>query len=183
MDAPAKEGHYRSLRAGIGPVAHGGDVTAGPDVQVSTHVDASAEEVYDLVADLPRMGQWSPECTSVTWSGGATAAVEGARFRGWNRRGPIRWFTDGVIVEAERGRALVFEVRGLGLRVARWGYRFEPDADGKGCTVTEEWTDQRAPRYAAVTNVAINVRDRATHNRAGMERTLASIKTAAEPRV
>ncbi len=153
-----------------------------PDVEVSTHVDAPAAVVYDLVADLPRMGQWSPECTRVAWRGGATGAAKGAGFRGWNRRGPIRWRTDGVIVEAERGRALVFDVRGLGLRVARWGYRFEPDADGRGCTVTEEWTDHRSRPYALLTGVAINIRDRAAHNRDGMERTLASIKATAEAR-
>ena len=150
------------------------------DVAVSIHVDAPAEDVYDLVADLPRMGEWSPECTRVAWRGGATGTAVGARFRGWNRRGPVRWFTDGEIVEAERARALAFDVRGLGMRVARWAYRFEPDADGKGCTVTEEWTDHRSAPYRAVTGVAINVRDRPSHNRAGMERTLAQIKTAAE---
>ena len=151
-----------------------------PDVSVSTHVDAPAEVVYDLVADLPRMGQWSPECTAVAWRGGATAAAAGARFRGWNRRGPVRWFTDAVVVEAERGRALTFDVKGLGLPVARWGYRFEPDAEGRGCTVTEEWTDHRSSTYRAVTGVVINVRDRPTHNRAGMEHTLARLKAAAE---
>ena len=151
-----------------------------PDVSVATHVDAPAEVVYDLVADLPRMGDWSPECTSVAWRGGADAAVVGARFRGWNRRGPVRWFTDGEVVEAERARVLAFDVTGLGLPVARWCYRFEPDADGRGCTVTEEWTDHRSPAYRSVTGILINVRDRATHNRAGMEQTLARLKTAAE---
>ncbi len=151
-----------------------------PDVEVSTQVDAPAEQVYDLVADLTRMGEWSPECTAVAWRGGASGPTEGAAFRGWNRRGPIRWFTDGVIVEADRGRALVFEVKGLGMKVARWGYRFEPASDGKGCTVTEEWTDQRSKAYALATGLAINVRDRAAHNRAGMERTLAALKVAAE---
>lgn len=149
------------------------------DVTVSLHVDAPAEKVYDLVADLPRMGQWSPECTRVAWKGGSAAAV-GARFRGWNRRGPVRWCTHGVIVEAERGRAFAFDVTGLGLRVARWAYRFEPDANGLGCTVTEEWTDHRRPAYAVLTGVAINVRDRPAHNRAGMERTLVALKAAAE---
>ena len=151
-----------------------------PDVSVSTQVAAPVEAVYDLVADLPRMGEWSPECTSVTWRGGATEAVVGARFRGWNRKGPLRWFTDGVVVEADRGRALAFDVRGLGLEVARWGYRFEPEGDGAWCTVTEEWTDHRSPPYRAITGVVINVRDRPSHNRAGMERTLAKIKVAAE---
>ncbi len=150
------------------------------DVSVTTHVDAPAEAVYDLVADLPHMGRWSPECTSVAWRGGATAASAGARFRGWNRRGPVRWFTDCVVVEADRGRALAFDVKGLGLPVARWAYRFEPNAGGHGCTVTEEWTDHRSAVYRSITGVVINVRDRPTHNRSGMERTLARIKAAAE---
>jgi uncharacterized protein YndB with AHSA1/START domain len=150
------------------------------DVAVSVHVDAPAETVYDLVADLPRMGEWSPECTSVTWRHGATAAAPGARFRGWNRRGPIRWWTDATVVEAERGRALSFEVRGLGQPVALWAYRFEPDPSGQGCTVTEEWTDRRSALYRIPTGLIINVRDRPSHNRAGMERTLAQLKAAAE---
>jgi len=151
-----------------------------PQVAVSVHVGAPAEDVYDLVADMPRMGEWSPECTSVSWRGGAAGAAVGARFRGWNRKGAVRWLTDGVVIEAERGRSLAFDVTGLGLKVARWAYRFEPDPDGRGCTVTEEWTDQRSPAYRKVTGVAINVRDRATHNRAGMEHTLAQLKAAAE---
>jgi hypothetical protein len=150
------------------------------DVAVSTHVDAPAEVVYDLVANLPRMGEWSPECTRVAWRGDATGSAVGARFRGWNRVGPVRWFTEGTIVEAERGRALVFDVALLRFPIARWAYRFEPDAIGKGCTVTEEWTDHRSTPYRAVTGVYTTVRDRPTHNRAGMERTLAQIKTAAE---
>ena len=155
-------------------------MTAPADVSVSIRVDAPAEEVYDLVADLPSMGRWSPECTSAAWLGGATGATVGARFRGWNRRGPIRWFTDCTVVEADRGRALAFEVRGLGLKVARWAYRFAPDESGRACTVTEEWTDQRSAPYRRITGVVINVRDRPTHNRAGMEQTLAQLKAAAE---
>jgi uncharacterized membrane protein len=30
-----------------------------PDVRETLHMDAPAELVYDLVADLPRMGEWS----------------------------------------------------------------------------------------------------------------------------
>ena len=153
---------------------------AEADVAVSVHVDAPAHAVYDLVADLPRMGEWSPECRAVRWRGGANAAAAGARFRGWNRHGPIVWFTDGEVVEAERGRALAFDVHLLRWSIARWAYRFEPDETGQGCTVTEEWTDRRTQPYRAITGVAIAVRDRPTHNRRGMEQTLAQLKAAAE---
>ena len=154
--------------------------TGEADVAVSVHVDAPADAVYDLVADLPRMGEWSPECTSVAWREGSRGAVPGARFRGWNRRGPIRWFTDAVVAEAERGRALAFDVRLYRWPIARWAYRFEADASGQGCTVTEEWTDRRSSPYRIITGVALNVHDRPSHNRTGMERTLDQLKAAAE---
>ena len=35
--------------------------------EVSTVIDAPAERLYDMVADMPRMGEWSPECTTVEW--------------------------------------------------------------------------------------------------------------------
>ena len=30
-------------------------------------INASPDHLYDLVADLPRMGEWSPECERVDW--------------------------------------------------------------------------------------------------------------------
>src|SRR5450756_1969528 len=52
------------------------------DVRESLAVVAPADAVYDLVADLPRMGEWSPECERVIWRGGATSAAHGAQFLG-----------------------------------------------------------------------------------------------------
>ncbi|MEP7191775.1 MAG: SRPBCC family protein, partial [Actinomycetota bacterium] len=37
------------------------------DLRESLTVAAPADLVYGLVADLPRMGEWSPECERVTW--------------------------------------------------------------------------------------------------------------------
>ena len=48
-------------------------------------IDAPADVVYDLVADITNMGRWSPECFRTAWVDGATAPVPGARFKGWNR--------------------------------------------------------------------------------------------------
>lgn len=41
-------------------------------------VAASPERIYELVADMPRMGEWSPECQRVEWTDGAVAPAAGA---------------------------------------------------------------------------------------------------------
>ena len=43
--------------------------------EVSERIDAPAERVYDLVTDLPRMGEWSPENTGGKWLDGATGGL------------------------------------------------------------------------------------------------------------
>jgi hypothetical protein len=47
-------------------------------------INASPERVYALVADLTRMGEWSPECQRVEWDERATGPAEGATFTGYN---------------------------------------------------------------------------------------------------
>src|SRR5262245_8639665 len=74
-------------------------------------VEAAPEDVYDLVADLPRMGEWSPECQRVEWLDGAVGPVEGATFVGHSRGGPMglmRWSRHGRVIAADRGREFVF---------------------------------------------------------------------------
>ena len=69
-------------------------------VEVSTHIDAPPQKVYELIADLPSMGKWSPECVRCDWLGGATAPAPGVKFRGRNRIGWRRWSTTGTVVTA-----------------------------------------------------------------------------------
>ena len=59
-------------------------------VEVSTTIAAPPESVYALVADLSRMGEWSPETTGVTWLGGAQEPRPGAvPGRQPKRRAPV----------------------------------------------------------------------------------------------
>ena len=149
------------------------------DLRESLAVSAPADAVYDLVADLPRMGEWSPECERVTWRGGATSAAKGAQFLGHNRAGSIRWMTQGEVVTAESGRHLAFEIHFGPMKIARWEYFIVPDdADPSSCTVVEEWTDRRPGWYAASADKAFG--SRAKTNQRGMEKTLANLKLAAE---
>jgi hypothetical protein len=149
------------------------------DLRESLHVATSADVVYQLIADLPRMGEWSPECERVTWRGGATHAMKGAHFLGHNRVGSLWWITQGEVVIAEHGRHLAFEITFGPMKVARWEYFIIPDdADPMGCTVVEEWTDRRPDLYRALADKAFGSRARANHR--GMVTTLANLKRAAE---
>src|SRR4051794_16999558 len=147
------------------------------DVEVSETVKAASLRLYELVSDLPRMGEWSPENTGGKWVGGAAGPAVGAKFRGTNRNGIAVWMTSVTITTADAGRRFAFDVSALGLPVSTWEYTFADATDG--CVVTERWTDNR-PRWMRATSFITGVRDRAAHNRRGIEETLAKLKVAAE---
>jgi hypothetical protein len=103
-----------------------------PGDSTSLLIRASPEQLYDLVGDVTRMGRISPECTGGRWLDGATGPRVGARFKGTNRRGWVRWSTHNTVVAAEPGREFAFETAESGIR---WTYRFEPQ--GSATLVTE----------------------------------------------
>lgn len=148
-------------------------------VTVTITIAAPPDTVYALVADLSRMGEWSPETTGITWLGGATEPGRGARFRGANRNGLRRWSTICTILTSEPGRELAWESRLFGRPVALWRYTFEPDGSG-GTRVTETTEDQRRAVFRALGGVASGVSDRKSHNVESMGVTLERIKAAAE---
>jgi hypothetical protein len=152
-----------------------------PDIEVSTRIDAPADRVWSLIGDPTRMEEFSPEVHKVTWAGGATAPAVGAKFRGANRNGWHRWSTSCVVTSYEPGREVAWDVNFM-IPIAHWGYRIEPSADGATCTLYEYWNDRRAApvRIGPVGVLARGVSDVETHNRAGMEATLAAIKAVAE---
>ena len=148
-------------------------------VKVERETTASPDAVWALIADVTRMGEFSPENVGCEWIGAKHEPVVGARFRGTNQNGKRRWKTVCTVVTAEPGRAFVFEVKAGALRVARWEYGFAPTASG-GCRITETWTDQRGKLVTWMGKPVSGVRDRAGHNRAGIETTLERLAAAAE---
>lgn len=149
----------------------------------SVAIQAEPAEVYALVCDLPRMAEWSPECTRVAWKGGATGPVPGARFVGFNRSGPVRWLTQGVITEADPARGFAFAIHFGPIPVALWEYVITPspaeaDENIGGAVLTERWTDRRpAPLRVAMDRL---FGPRSGINARGIEKTLAALKAAAE---
>jgi hypothetical protein len=149
--------------------------------EASTVIDAPAEQIYDMVAELPRMGEWSPECAAVEWIEGATGPVVGARFLGRNRGGPrglLKWSRRGTVRTADRGREFAFATEEGGVEGTLWRYRFEPVAGGT--RVTESYTVDRIPMWARIVDVPTN---RHRELLEGMAHTLAELKIAAESAV
>ncbi len=137
--------------------------------------------VYDLVADMPGMGRWSPECERVEWTGGRDGRRRsGATFTGHNRNGWRSWSTHGTVTVADRGSEFAFEVRTvLNLPVSRWSYRFLPRGEAS-CQVVETTEDRRGRLVTALGRMATGVADRAERNRQTMTTTLERLRAAAE---
>jgi len=159
-------------------------------VEESIDIDADPDAVYTMVADMARMGDWSPENVGGRWLGDATGFVVGAQFRGDNRRGlrgpnskgVLRWHTMSTVSEVDPGRRLAFTVVFLGSEVSEWRYSFETTA--KGCTVTERWTDRRTARGRRIDDAyvryALRTKDRGEWNLRNIRTTLANLKSKAE---
>jgi hypothetical protein len=120
-------------------------------------VSATASQVYDLVADLPRMGEWSPECAAVEWEDAHAGPVVGARFVGHSRTGPrklIRRSRRGRVLVADPGHEFAFATEEGGREGVVWRYRFEP-VDGGTC-VTESYEVTWLPAWARIVDVPTN---------------------------
>jgi uncharacterized protein YndB with AHSA1/START domain len=146
--------------------------------EVTVQVAAPPERVWSLVTDVTQTGRWSPECTGCAWEGGADRAVVGARFKGHNRHGFMRWTTHCEVVAAEEPTHFAFQVQESGMR---WGYRFEPDGNG-GTNLTEYRDKTRAVPLPIrlVQKSGILGRDREGLMVKGMRETLERVKAAAE---
>jgi len=152
-----------------------------PHDSVTVDIAAPPERVYELVSDITRMGEWSPECTRCSWTNGASGPAVGARFKAANKggRGPA-WFNTPVVTVAEPGREFAFNRSGVGIGSYTWRYVLEPLPTGTQLT---ESFDAERPLGKAMTWVTMKwtgSADRDADLHEGMLTTLARIKAAAE---
>jgi uncharacterized protein YndB with AHSA1/START domain len=145
--------------------------------EVTVHIDAPPERVYALISDVTRMGDWSPECYKCAWQGGASSAVVGARFRGSNRQGLLRWSTTSEVVAADPGREFAFTTKAGERDVTRWRYVFTPNAGGTDAT--ERYEKVYTPGYVKMAE-RLFMRHRDEQLERGMRATLDRLKAAAE---
>ncbi len=144
----------------------------------STVVAATPQQVYDLVSDVTRTGEWSPICRACWWDEGDEPRV-GAWFTGRNEVPGRTWETRSLVVAADPGERFAFVVGGS---LVRWSYTLAP-VDG-GTELTESWQflpaglAMFAEKYGEDAPAQIEDRTRAAH--AGIPASLAAIRAIVE---
>ena len=157
------------------------------DVRVERVIEAPAARLYELVSDLTRMGEWSPENLGSVWVEGAPRCV-GSRFVGRNRSGGREWEGGGVVIAAVPGREFAWTMgddptfpRGT------WRYTFE-ETGGSATRVVERYELGPAPSGFRDTVTGLPpdqqqaaVQARGEQLRDAMETTLQRLADHAEP--
>jgi hypothetical protein len=140
---------------------------------VSRHIEASPDDLYDIVSDVTRQPETSPEIVSCVWIKGATGPQVGARFKATNHagRGP-NWPNKPVVVTADPGREFAFARTEAFAGTVEWRYRFE--SEGTGTRVTESYAVTKELTIVGwfIIDTLYGLKDRRADLRAGMERTL-----------
>jgi hypothetical protein len=145
---------------------------------VTVKMNARPDVVWDLVSDVTRIGEFSPETFEAEWLRGATGPAVGARFKGHVKRngvGPVYW-TLCEVIACEPEQKFEFAVIVQDTHVNRWAYELKA-VDG-GTEVTESFSLHSNP----LTKVYWSLlgRRRAKTNERGMRQTLERIKAIAE---
>ena len=145
---------------------------------VTVHMAAPPGRIWDLVSDVTKIGQYSPETFEGEWLDGATGPAVGAKFRGHvkrNGKGPIYWTTC-VVSVCVPGREFAFGVGAPDKPLNVWRYVLEPAGDGTD--VTESF--DLAPTLPLRVYWTLFGWSRGKTNRNGMRTTLERIKAEVE---
>lgn len=145
-------------------------------LEASIDVDASPEQVWKVVSDLKRMGEWSPQCKKMKVFGGDVR--KGTTTLNVNRKGLLVWPTTSKVVEFEPNKTIAFRIVE---NKTIWSYSLTPS--GNGTTVVEK---REAPSGTSavsgflVKNVLGGIEQFDVELLDGMNKTLQRIKSASE---
>ncbi|BAH50119.1 SRPBCC family protein [Rhodococcus opacus] len=145
-------------------------------LEASIDIDATPQDVWAVVSDLKRMGEWSPQCRKMRVLGGVVE--EGTKTVNINRKGLLVWPTTSKVVKFQPNKAIAFRI--LENRTI-WSYELEPTSGGtKVIERREAPTGTSKVSQFLVKTVLGGNEDFEVDLVNGMNTTLARIKSAAE---
>lgn len=150
-----------------------------PELVQSIQIDAATDVVWQLVQDVRRMSEWSPQVESTRLSDGATDVALGVVFTNANRQGELAWKTHATIVRFDAGRELAYRIEE---NWVVWSFQLEPTGDGRTLlTQRREAPDGISDLSRDLTDAYLGGQEAFTETLGdGMRRTLVAIKAAAE---
>ncbi len=123
--------------------------------ELTADVAATPAQVWAVLSDPTRVGEWSHECRTVTWVEGHSRAEVGARFRGDNQVKSFTWSRICTITELEPERLLVFRTSGgLPPDSTEWRFRLGPVSGGT--RITQSFRILKFPRVIELVTVLFN---------------------------
>jgi uncharacterized protein YndB with AHSA1/START domain len=148
--------------------------------EVRLVMKATPEHVYDVIADVTRMPELSPEVVECRWLHGATGPQVGARFVARNKftRGPAVG-NKPVITAVDPGRRIAWSRTEPFGGTVEWTYEFLPHPDGT--EVVESYrTIKPVSRIGWLIIGTFSSKDRQSLQRAGMTETLGRLRDVVE---
>jgi uncharacterized protein YndB with AHSA1/START domain len=151
--------------------------TAERELRAEAVIDAPPDQVWRVLSDVSRMGEWSPELVKMVplKRGGLRL---GQWYLGINRRKGIVWPTRSVVCTLHAGRSLAWDVPTNG---ARWIW--ELNREGEGTRVVHRRPVPERLSWVANTFARLflgGVEGHADELEAGMAQTVARLKAAVE---
>lgn len=143
-------------------------------------VDAAPSALWDIVRDLRRMPEWSPQVVSVKLRAPDYDIRIGSTFTNLNRLGELEWITHGEVVRYVPEEEIAFRIAE---NYAIWS--FSISTGGASATVLT----QRRETPDGISEVSLELTESHLGGQqaftelleAGMEQTLTAIKACAEP--
>ncbi|EKF22375.1 polyketide cyclase / dehydrase and lipid transport family protein [Mycolicibacterium hassiacum DSM 44199] len=149
---------------------------AAPLLQAEIEIAAPVSKVWELVSDLNRMPQWSPQCRKMKPLGGPVRA--GTKTINLNRRKFLFWPTTSLITEFIPEKKLAFRVNENG---TVWSFELEPTETGTRLIESRHAENGVKPISNTIVNTLFGgVPSFEQELVDGMNQTLQRIKAAAE---
>lgn len=140
---------------------------------VERYIEASPEVIYDLISDVTRTPERTPDVVRCEWLDGATGPAVGARFKSVNHqgRGPD-WSNAPIVTVADPGREFSFERTERFAGTIVWRHRFIPEGSGTRVVESYEVTKPISAFGWFILGTLYGLKDRRAELRESMARSL-----------
>ncbi|WP_433607078.1 SRPBCC family protein [Prescottella agglutinans] len=144
-------------------------------LEASIEIAATPQDVWTIVSDLKRMGEWSPQCRKMRVSG---EVREGTKTFNINRKGLLVWPTTSKVIRFEPNKAIAFRINE---NRSIWSYTLEPTETGTRVVERREAPTGTSQLSQFLIKTVLGGADAfETEMIAGMNATLTRIKSEAE---